>query len=466
MKRLFLLIAVLFVAPVALFAADQVKYVFLFIGDGMSLPQRTVADEYSRITTGKGLLMNELPVQGYTTTRAATQLITDSAASGTAIACGTKTYIGALGVDVDNKRLESVAETAKKRGKKVGILTSVQLNHATPAAFYAHNGKRSDCYAISLEMLSSGFDFFGGGTLMDIDGKKAKEPKGNILDLARKQGYTVTTTGGEFSTLDKLPAIVISPRLQEETIPYAIDQQPGDMTLADLTGKAIALLDNPNGFFIMVEGGKIDWVGHANDVGASVHETIDLDKAIAVACEFARQHPDDTLIVVTGDHETGGLTVGFSGTGYESYLEVLKAQKVSVTGFQSIFGKLRDDKTKGFDDLKPVVTEYFGLKFGGDPKADRMVLSAEETAALQESFKRSRKEGSYSAAENPAVLYGGYDPLMVTLVHIMANKSGVAWTSFAHTALPVATSATGKHASDFSGMTDNTDIANKIRPLL
>ncbi|MGE4300607.1 MAG: alkaline phosphatase [Victivallaceae bacterium] len=466
MRKLFMLVAALFAVPVVLTAADQVKYVFLFIGDGMSLPQRTIADEYSRITTGKSLLMNQLPVQGCTTTRAATQLITDSAASGTAIACGTKTAIGALGVDVNGKPRESIAETAKQRGKKVGILSSVELNHATPAAFYAHNPSRSDCYNISLDMLKSGFDFFGGGILMDVDGKKAKESKGNILELARKQGYTVTETIEGFSRLDKLPAIVISPRLQEEAIPYAIDQKPGDMTLADLTAKAIGLLDNPDGFFIMIEGGKIDWVGHANDVGTSVRETMDLDKAISVAFDFAQKHPDDTLIVVTGDHETGGLTVGFSGTGYQSYLEVLKHQKISVVEFNGIFGKLRDDKTKTFDDLKPMLTEYFGLKFEGDPKTDRMVLSPDEIAALQEAFKRSRKEGSYSAVENQSVLYGGYDPFSVTLIHLMANKAGVAWTSFAHTALPVVTSAAGKHAADFSGMTDNTDIANKIRPLL
>ena len=456
-------------APEAPIAAEvePVKYVFYFIGDGMSIPQRMMTEEYLHLTENRGLIMNSFEAQGYSTTYAADSFITDSAASGTALACGTKTNSGWLGVDPQKNRLESVAEVAKKSGRKVAIISSVTLNHATPAAFYAHNPSRGDAYPIALEIFDSNFDFFGGGTFINVDGKNVENAV-NILDLAREKGWTVSTTHDEFNALapsDK-PILAITPRFGEEgSMPYSIDMKDGDITLADFVTKAIDVLDNDDGFFMSIEGGKIDWMCHANDAGTVLREVIALDDAIAVAVEFAKKHPDDTLIVVTGDHETGGLTLGFAGTGYKSYLERLKNQKASYVEMAPVYYELKKNKDTTFEDVKPIITQYTGMKFEGEAK-DPMLLSSAEIKKLAEAFERSRGGGTYSEAEVKSVLYSGYDPLLITTFHTLNNKAGIAWTSFAHTALPVGTSATGKNAHKFANMSDNTDIANNLKPML
>ena len=204
MKRLLtLFLTVMFVA---VFAANgnAPKYIFLFIGDGMATPQRMVADEFARHAGHDRLIINQMPYHGTTRTGSVNSLVTDSAASGTAIACGEKTYNGAIGIANDKKRhLESIAYVAKKNGRKVGIVTTVTINHATPAAFYAHRTSRSQYYEIGLDLVKSGFDYFAGGGVSMSDNKKSKEYQGDINDLARKAGYKVISRESEF----KAPAL-------------------------------------------------------------------------------------------------------------------------------------------------------------------------------------------------------------------------------------------------------------------
>ncbi|MDO5113941.1 MAG: alkaline phosphatase, partial [Planctomycetia bacterium] len=238
--------------------------------------------------------------------------------------------------------------------------------------------------------------------------------------------------------------------------PYAIDAEEGDLELVELTRKGIEMLDNPNGFFMMVEGGKIDWMCHANDAGTVLRETIHLDEAIQVAYEFAQKHPDETLIVVTGDHETGGLTLGFAGTGYQSYIHRLQFQKCSQDVFRSRLQKELEKLPKDakWEAIQPLLTESFGLAFTEDRENPMRVRSAERKM-LEEAFQNSFQEKKISAS-----------PLTTTTVRLFNNKAGLAWTTNAHTALPVNTTAYGVGAEVFSGMIDNTDIAKKLRPIL
>jgi alkaline phosphatase len=444
--------------------AKNAKYVFLFIGDGMGIPQRTSAAQFIK---GR-LLMDSFPAQGVTTTYAADRFITGSAASATALAAGQKTNIGMIGMAPDTAKVKTVAEMARDKGQKVGIISSVSIDHATPAAFYAHVKKRSQYYDIDVALAESDFDFFGGGGLKDPTNKKnnSVDYKGNALDLIKQNGYKVVTDKNEFMSLGQRCGKVYAHNawLQDsKALPYAIDTRPVDISLPEFTAKAIELLDNTNGFFLMVEGGKIDWACHANDGTAAIEDTLALDASINEAYKFYQKHPSETLIVVTGDHECGGLTLGFAGTKYSTDFDVLGKQKVSFQKFSDDMIKSLKEKNAGFDAAKPLITEYFGLKFTGDSKTDPLVLKPFELAQIKESFNRSMK-GDTEKSKNyeTYLLYGGYDPLAVTLTHILDQKAGLAWTSYKHTGVPVTTSAIGVAARDFNGYYDNTDVAKKL----
>lgn len=448
-----LLTATLCVA-VAAEEVKPVKYVFLFIGDGMSIPQRMMADEFLQRTTDRKLRINQFPAQAVTITRSANAFITDSAASGTAIACGEKTKNGRIGMNTDGKRqLESVAAVAHRNQRKVGIVTSVTLNHATPAAFYGHRPNRGQYYELGQDLVNSGFDYFGGGGIAANDDRKNRAYTGDIYELAAKAGYTVTRDRAGFAKLNAKSGKTLAVGAPG-ALPYAIDRVPGDLTLADFTAKGIELLDNPKGFFMMVEGGKIDWMCHANDAATVLREMIDFDDAVAVALDFAAKHPEDTLIVVTGDHETGGLTLGFAGTGYNSYIERLASQRCSSDTFMDkVKTLLKNTPEPTFDAVKPLITECFGMTFGTDAK-DPMTVSAAEEARLREAFAVQLK--AFRAGKNSTAL-------PIAVLHTFDNKAGLGWTTGAHTALPVNTTATGKSAGAFKGMIDNTEIAKILK---
>jgi len=444
----------------ALHKGDPAKYVFFLIGDGMGLPQKTAAEAY----TGKRLTLDRLPVQGITTTYAADRFITGSAAASTALCAGQKTNIGMIGMAPDGKAVKTLAEMAREQGKKVGIVSSVSIDHATPAAFYAHVPKRSMYHDIDHALAKSGFDYFAGGGLKDPRGeRKGTTPKGDALEAAKKNGYKIVTNKPDFMALKPEDGKILAWNewLQDsQALPYTMDQRPEDITLAEFTAKGVEMLNNPEGFFLMVEGGKIDWACHANDGAAAIHNTLAFDEAVKVAMEFYNAHPKETLIVVTGDHECGGLTLGFAGTKYASHFDVLGKQKVS-------FQKFTDEVVKGFsgdfEAMKKRITADFGLKFDGDPNADMMVLEPHQIAQIKTAYERTMS-GETEKAGDPRtyLLYGGYDPLTVKLTHILDQKAGLGWTTYSHTGVPVGVAAVGVGAETFNGYYDNTDVALKI----
>ncbi len=433
----------------------------------MSIPQRMAADAYLKSLDKPLLEINKMPCQALTKTNSADHLITDSAASGTAIACGKKVPNHYVGVDAEGKPLTSMAVVAKRAGKKVGIITSVTLNHATPAAFYAHTTNRSDYYKIGLDLVASQFDFFAGGAINKHDDKKSKIYRGDILDIARESGYKIFDTPEGIESITKADGKTIAIASKDGAMPYAIDE-PNSLRISNLLEKAIEVLDSDEGFFIMVEGGKIDWMCHSNDAATTIREVIDFNNAVKVAMDFAKKSPDQTLIVVTGDHETGGLTLGFAGTGYESYMYLLKNQTCSVSEFESRVKKLiTSNPDASFEDAKKILSQSFSFKFAGDAKTDRLVLGAAEIKTLKDAFSRekdfflkAKKSGKKEAYEREK------SPLAISAIRCFNNKAGIAWTSNAHTALPVLTTAQGVNAEAFSGMIQNTDIAAKMKKIL
>lgn len=458
--------AISFFAVLSASAANP-KYVFLFIGDGLSVPQRMIADEFSR-KEGKGqLAMNVLPYTATTRTCSYDSLITDSAAAATAIACGEKTKNHYVGVDHNNKRLVSCAEVAHKAGRKVGIISTVTITHATPAGFYAHVNNRGDTYQISLDLADSGFDFFAGGGL-GVSSRSTKKHRkfkqfGEPYKYVHSKGYRIVTTKDEFFALKPSDGKIMT-KFTNDALDYTIDADGSQPTLAQLVSKGIEMLDNENGFFIMAEGGRIDWAGHANDAATNLRDVLALDDAVKVALAFQERHPDETLVVVTGDHETGGMSMGFAATGYALYMDRLANQTMSVEKFEGKVARLFNKNPDiSFDDSKPLVTEAFGFKFDGNVMNDPMVLTKFELDDIRKAFDHDLEFHASKVEENSAYdgekryLFGGACRL------VMSHKCGIGWSSGAHTAMPVLTTAKGCRAERFTGFIENADIAKILK---
>jgi len=457
------LLLVVFALCLAASAATP-KNIVLFIGDGMSTPQRMTADEFARKTGRAELVLNRLPYQATTRTCSASSLVTDSAAAATAIACGEKTYNGAIGVNAATNRLESAAEFARRQGRRVGIVTTVTINHATPAGFYGHRKNRGMGYELGLDLIASGFDYFAGGGLSGHSDKKSSSYKGDIYDLAKDAGYTfVRKDRAAFDALKPGCGKVWYVATDAE-LPFSIDtgDWEGVPTLAELTAKGLELLENEKGFFMMVEGGKIDYAGHANDAATNLRELLALDDAVRVAVDYQKKHPD-TLVVVTGDHETGGMTMGFAGTGYSFFMDRLAYQKCSAAKVKNF---IRKNQPKTFDDLRPFLEENFGLHFDGDVEKDPMTFTKEEKEELDKAFEFDLKAARKGLKDDERYDAMKISRLPTTIKSIFSHKCGIGWTSGSHTALPVLTTAGGPGAERFGGFLDNTDISRILKELL
>ena len=483
-------------APVSLSAASAQpaqtkapKYVFLFIGDGMSYPQIQSTADYlgaladedylnaqpslddnmgAKLDGPSYLNFMNFETAGSAVTFDSNSFAPDSASTATSISTGHKTYSGTINMDeTGSVSYETISEKLKDQlGWKIGVISSVNLNHATPAAFYAHQASRSSYYEIGLELVDSGFEYFAGGGLLSPDG--AEGDQDNLYELAENAGYTVTFTGADAEAVEAgSKAILIDEHLADsDAMAYEIDRSEDMWSLADYVEKGIDVLMNDTGFFMMCEGGKIDWACHANDAATTIHDTIAFADAVQVAIDFAAEHPDETLILVTGDHETGGLTIGFAGTDYDTYLSLLESQTISFTQFDEQYvASYKENKTP-FEDVLADIETLFGLKASGE-EGDKLVLTNYEKELLRAAYEKSVNGTASSGYEQEEyVLYGTYEPLSVTVTHIINNKSGVSFTSYSHTGLPVAVFAEGAGSAEFEGYYDNTDIYNKLADML
>lgn len=458
------------------------KYIFLFIGDGMSYPQVQSASYYLGAVKSNGgvqtqeLSFMEFPVAGSAQTYDSTSFCPDSASTATSISTGNKTYSGTINMDTSKTvKYETIAEQLKAQlGYKIGVLTTVNLNHATPAAFYAHQASRNSYYEIAEEMVASNFDYFAGGDLLKPTGNN--NDKTSIYDLAEASGYKVIKTQAEAESLTAADgkAIVIAEQLADaNALSYSIDAESSEWALSDYVAKGIEVLDNEKGFFMMVEGGKIDWACHANDAASSIMDTIALSSAVDEAVKFYNEHPDETLILVTGDHETGGLTIGYAGTNYDTYLTNLENQKISYAKYDSDYVADYKANQTDFNTVLKDIKKEFGLLTSSDQEASlsknaNLVLTDYELNQLKKAYERTLTKGTGKQSEmtqEEYVLYGTYEPLTVTITHLLNNKSGISFTSYAHTGLPVPVFAIGSGAELFEGYYDNTNIYNNLAAL-
>ncbi len=451
------------------------KYVFLFIGDGLSHVQTQMANYYldatntdavSSLQGGENILKSEtrlgyldFPSVGITTTYDSTSFAPDSASTATSIATGMKTHSGTINMNETlTTAYETIAEQIKAQtDMKIGVVSSVTINHATPAAFYAHNESRNNYYDIGLELVESGFDYFAGGEINKHDNGGEST---SIYDLAEDAGYTVVLKdqdAAEAITAEDGKVIIIGEDAQG-ALPYELDREDGMWALSDYVEKGIEVLDGDDGFFMMVEAGKIDWACHANDAKGSIMDTIAFDNAIAEAYEFYEAHPDETLIIVTGDHETGGMTIGYAGTEYDTFLAQLEGQDGSYDMFEEMVAEYKENKTP-FNTVLADIEQFFGLGENG------IELTDYEIDKIETAYNVSVKGETIDENEHSAI-YGGYEPLAVTPLQILNNKSGIDFTSFSHTGVTVGTYAVGIGSEKFEGFYDNTAIYDSMADLL
>ncbi|UWG96552.1 alkaline phosphatase [Dehalobacter sp. DCM] len=438
------------------------KYVFMFIGDGMSYAQVSSAEMYLGEKTKPGavtpqqLNFTQFPVHGALMTQDSSSFIPDSASTATSLASGHKTLSGVINMDeTKTKAYTPITEKLKKMGYKIGIVTSVPITHATPAAYYAKVANRNDAYEIGKQLAASGFDYFGGG---DFDQKTG--PKGTdtpIYDIVKNSGYTIANTKETIMALNSKSGkvVAIDPDNYETALDYEIDREADELSLADYVKKGIDVLDNKKGFFMMVEGGKIDWANHANDATASIYDTIAFGDSVQVALDFYKKHPKETLIIVTADHECGGMTIGYSLTGYSTHFDKLQPVTMSYQDFDKIITTYKNSNpaTPKLEDLKNEIYQAYGL--------DIASLTSYEGELLANAFQKTMSNAKPSN-EQEQVLYGSYNPLSVTLCHIVNNRAGISFTSYSHTGVPVPVYAFGTGSELFDGFYDNTKVYTKL----
>ena len=414
----------------------QLKYIFLLIGDGMGYAQIQAASEALAAANRDPLSFLDFPVQASVKTSNVLGKVTDSAAAATAISTGQKTINGYLGLDQDKNRIETIAETLRNTGRKIGILTTVSLDHATPGGFYAHVDSRRSYSMITDDLFASGFDYFAGGGFHSAPDAPAH---------AEENGYTLIPSFEEAPTTTDGRLILSSSLIfGDYGVLPAIDGGARTDWLKKATDLAIARLTNPAGFFMMVEGGRIDYFCHYNDAASFVGELIDFDKAVQSAIAFYQLHPEETLVIVTADHETGDVSFTDGDRG------ALLLQTISSDTCDNTLVADCVAKKTPFSEALPIFTSAFGLND----------LTADETAVIKEAYYRTIQNsmpGNTSDEES-----GVYDPITTACINLVAARAGIVFGSGGHTAKDVPLFALGIGSEFFSGSYENTQIHDAI----
>lgn len=443
----------------ALHAASP-KYVFYFIGDGMGVGAVSLAQAYNRIVFGNNqpLNMMQLPVASLAFTHSASSPVTDSAAAGTALATGSKTCNGMLGVLPDSSEVVSIASMLHDKGYGIGLVTTVAPDDATPGAFYAHQPSRSMYYEIGRDAVASGFDFIAGANLRGLKDKNGNTT--DLLDMFEQNQVSVVRGIAGLSEARYRKVLLLGENVQSDNeIGLAIDSIEGAMTLPAMTRACLdhLMANTPDRFFMMVEGGSIDHAGHANDAATNVMETLSFDASLGIACEFYRSHPDETLIVVTADHETGGLILASRSVHYDMRPEYLKYQRMSKDSFSAHCKALLHSRIAfGWNDMKEFLSDRLGLY-------THVPVSENDDAMLRDMFERTFELRNTSDQNG---MYNNFNAFAGAVYALISDVSGVGWTTWDHSGTPVPVFAAGVGAERFSQMQDNTDIPKTIMSIV
>jgi alkaline phosphatase len=433
------------------------KNIFLFIGDGLGVSHIALTEAWLAHQAGINpgftpLNFSKFPDFGLMYTHNTRRHITGSAEAGTAMATGIKTAPNMIGVmDSTFEPIPAISQILSRKGWQNMIITCVSVDHATPAAFYTHQRSRSHYHEIGLDLIASQFEFFAGADFLDPFGHSARKrgvtETPALHEKARAAGYTIAQNLVELQTIQQTPALYLHGNAN--ALPYRMDSvllPEATPSLAMLLQKAIELKDPARPAFFMIEGGKIDWAGHNNDALAIIHEVLAFANAVDVALQFYAQNPKETMIIVTSDHETGGLSLGNHSTKYELLLDVLQHQKASHRFLAERLAPIYSDTTlsskQRWSQLLRTVTQWTGL-------GSQLALSSDDLKILQEAAKANKLDSP------------GY-ALASASVAMVAKKAGIGFTTGFHTGTPVPVYALGTGSERFRGRLDNTDIFKKI----
>ncbi|MBQ7212225.1 MAG: alkaline phosphatase [Muribaculaceae bacterium] len=452
--RLSLLTALSF-AALSLGAAP--RYVFYFIGDGMGMGHVTTAQTYFRdvLKTDKPPLMMSFPVAGIATTYSASSPVTDSAAAGTALSTGHKTKNGMIGMTPDTTAVYSITRDLLREGYGLGIVTNVAPDDATPAAFYANVESRKMFYEIDCQAAEYPIDFLAGASLRGAKDKGGKPT--DVIDRFKKNHVTVTRDLN--AARDCKGRVVLlgndDINLNNNDLGFAIDSIAGNPTLPQITEACLdKLARDHDKFFMMVEGGNIDHAAHANDGAAVIMGIIEFNQAIEVAYKFYLAHPDETLIVITADHDTGGMALSGGYSADNNDLSKINCQRISKDRFtDEMKAKIKDPNYAfpSWKDYRKNLERDFGL--------DRaFILTPEQEADLQKSYEQVA--GRNDVGEKG--LYNTFDTFTRELYRLFDLSCGIKWISGSHSGNPVPVYAVGVGAEQFSSLNNNTDIPRKI----
>ena len=456
MKKFTLALGLILIAFSAL--AQTPKYVFYFIGDGMGANSVQLTEMYLASIQGKlgiePLCFSQFPVATMATHYSASSNVTDSAASGTALATGVKTKNGRLGMDVDGNPVRNMAEMAKAKGQKVGIVTTTGVNHATPGAFEAHQPDRGMYYEIGLDMIANGFDFYGGAALYGENNR----PESPLRPQFEAAGYTICNPQGFQAGWKEMKKVLMLPG-EGQSITYSIDavndapeHQINHVTFKQLVESAVTFLmkDNKKGFFLMAEGSEIDHANHSHDAATCIQEVIDFDEGIKVAFEFYKKYPKQTLIVVTADHETGSLTLAPRN---EQDLALLSVQKHSVNYISNLLKEKMEARQDvlSWEETKDFLGEHLGLW-------KQVRVSWEDEKMLRDAYESTvakRKAGSVKD------LYADNAKIVAAALGVLNTRARVYWVG-SHSAGYTPVYAIGAGSELFTHKTDNAEIGRLI----
>lgn len=446
MKKVVLFIVAVAISFSAL--AQTPKYVFYFIGDGMGINHVQATNFYNRAMGNPEVNFWNFPVRTFITTYSVNSLVTDSAAAGTALATGVKVNNSTVSYDKDGNAIVSLAQMAKKSGYATGVVTNDAVNGATPSPYYGSAKSRHMLNELAEQLIAADIDFVAGSRFATT--KKSDKKPSYFEQKAREAGINVFIGREEVKKV-KGRVIMLAPNGK---MPYTIDRKEGEPELLDFTQAAINHLYgvSPKGFFLMVEQAKTDAGNHSTDAAVEISEVNDFCKSIELALSFYEKHPNETLIVITADHETGGFANG-SGV-YSQKLELLANQKISKNALTSKIVKLQKKGAEvSWAQVKNLLKESLGLW-------DKVEVSKEEEKILTGLYKDSFLDGDSKMEKD---LYSSNQLIVAEAVRYLQEKAGVKYAIRSHSGGVVGLYAKGVKASEFMNCKDNTDVPKTIK---